>query len=45
MAFNPMIAMDCAEFYFHLKPTLQVGIVGCFALIARPEHAKIVNAT
>lgn len=37
--------MDCAEFYFHFKPTLQAGTVGCFALIARVEHAKSVNAT
>jgi len=29
----------------HCKPTLQVGIVGRFALTARLEHAKAVNAT
>lgn len=45
LAFNPIISLDCAEFCLCLNSTLQAGIVGCLALTARLEHAKIVNAT
>lgn len=43
-AFEPTIALDCADFCFHVQLTMQAGVVGYLALTAGLEHAKVENA-